>query len=40
VKEVLERLLKTAPVPDTIIRPVPLEIEISCKQAEPAAQAS
>ena len=34
VKEIMDRLLKTAPVPDTIIRPVPLDVEISCKQAE------
>ncbi len=38
VKEILDRLLKTAPVPDTIIRPVPLDVEISCRQAELAAQ--
>lgn len=34
VKGILDRLLKTAPIPDTIIRPVPLNVEISCKQAE------
>jgi uncharacterized OsmC-like protein len=34
VKEVMDRLLKIAPIPDTIIRPVPLDVEISCKQAE------
>jgi hypothetical protein len=38
VKEILERLLKTAPIPDTIIRPVPLDVEISCRQAELAAE--
>jgi uncharacterized OsmC-like protein len=40
VKGILDRLLKTAPVPDTIIRPVPLDVEISCRQAEPAAELS
>jgi hypothetical protein len=34
VKEIMDRLLKTAPIPDTIIRPVPLDVEINCKQAE------
>ena len=34
VKEIMGRLLKAAPIPDTIIRPVPLDVEISCKQAE------
>jgi uncharacterized OsmC-like protein len=40
VKEVLDRLLKTAPIPDTIIRPVPLDVEISCRQTELAADLS
>jgi uncharacterized OsmC-like protein len=40
VKEVMDRLLKTAPIPDTIIRPVPLDVEISCKRTEPAAELS
>lgn len=34
VKEILAKLLKTAPIPDTIIRPVPLDIEIICKKNE------
>jgi hypothetical protein len=34
VKEIMDKLLKTAPIPDTISRPVPLDVEISCKQAE------
>jgi len=34
VKEILTKLLKTAPIPDTIIRPVPLDIEIICKENE------
>jgi uncharacterized OsmC-like protein len=34
VKEIMDRLLKTAPIPDTIIRPVPLDVRITCKQAE------
>jgi len=34
VKEIMDRLLKAAPIPDTIIRPVPLDVEISCKQTE------
>lgn len=38
VKEIMGRLLKNAPIPDTIIRPVPLDVEISCRQTEPAAQ--
>jgi uncharacterized OsmC-like protein len=38
VKEILDRLLKTAPIPDTILRPVPLDVEISCKQTELAAE--
>jgi uncharacterized OsmC-like protein len=38
VKEILDRLLETAPIPDTIIRPVPLDVEISCKQTELAAE--
>lgn len=40
VKEIMDRLLKTAPIPDTIIRPVPLDVEISCKQTELAAELS
>lgn len=40
VKEILDKLLKTAPVPDTIIRPVPLDVEINCKQTELAAELS
>ncbi len=40
VKEIMDRLLKTAPVPDTVMRPVPLDVEISCKQAEAAAELS
>jgi uncharacterized OsmC-like protein len=40
VKEVLNRLLKTAPIPDTIIRPVPLDVEISCRQTERVAELS
>jgi uncharacterized OsmC-like protein len=40
VKEVLDRLLKTAPIPDTVIRPVPLDVEINCKQSELAAELS
>jgi uncharacterized OsmC-like protein len=40
VKEVLDRLLKTAPIPDTIIRPLPLDVEISCRQTELAADLS
>jgi uncharacterized OsmC-like protein len=40
VKEVLDRLLKTAPIPDTIIRPVPLDVEMSCRQTELAADLS
>lgn len=38
VKGILDNLLKTAPVPDTIIRPVPLDVEISCKRTELAAE--
>ncbi|PTR10570.1 putative OsmC-like protein [Nitrosospira sp. Nsp5] len=38
VKEILDKLLKTAPIPDTIIRPVPLDVEINCKQTELAAE--
>jgi uncharacterized OsmC-like protein len=40
VKEIMDRLLKTAPIPDTIIRPVPLDVEINCKRTEPAAELS
>lgn len=40
VKGILDRLLKNAPVPDTIIRPVPLDVEITCKQTELAAELS
>jgi uncharacterized OsmC-like protein len=40
VKGILDRLLKTAPIPDTIIRPVPLDVKISCKQTELAAELS
>jgi uncharacterized OsmC-like protein len=40
VKGILDRLLKTAPIPDTIIRPVPLNVEISCRQTELAAELS
>lgn len=40
VKRILDRLLKTAPIPDTIIRPVPLDVDISCKQTELAAEVS
>lgn len=40
VKGILDRLLKTAPIPDTIIRPVPFNVEISCKQAELTAELS
>ena len=40
VKGILDRLLKTAPIPDTIIRPVPLDVEISCKQTELVAELS
>lgn len=39
-KGILDKLLKTAPIPDTIIRPVPLDVEISCQQAELAAEVS
>lgn len=38
VKEIMDRLLKNAPIPDTIMRPVPLNVEISCRETEPAAQ--
>ena len=34
VKEILAKLLKTAPIPNTIIRPVPLDVEITCEQTE------
>lgn len=40
VKEIMDRLLKTAPVPDTIMRPVPLNVEISCNLTEAAAELS
>ncbi|WP_052494073.1 OsmC family protein [Nitrosospira sp. NpAV] len=40
VEGILDKLLKTAPIPDTIIRPVPLNVEIACKQTELAAELS
>lgn len=40
VQKILGKLLHTAPIPDTIIRPVPLDIEINCRQTEPTAQPS
>lgn len=40
VEGILDKLLKTAPIPDTILRPVPLDVEITCKQTELAAELS
>ena len=37
VNRILDGLLGTAPIPDTIMRPVPLDVEISCTQAEAGA---
>lgn len=37
VNRMLDTLLRTAPIPDTITRPVPIEVEIRCQQTERSA---